>query len=70
MIAFALTDSVLAIGHHLYYAFLNAFITGSPSKYQWAIRVGTVLAYAIASLFTAAIGVSTLDIVQTKSFLA
>lgn len=56
MVAFALTASALAIGHHLHYASLDASLAGSSSRQQWAIKVGTVLAYAVVSLFATTVG--------------
>ncbi|TGO45438.1 hypothetical protein BCON_0391g00020 [Botryotinia convoluta] len=56
MISLVLCGYALAIGHHLYFSSLDKTAAGSPLRQQWAIRFGTIFAYATASLSAAAIG--------------
>ncbi|TGO08864.1 hypothetical protein BTUL_0188g00130 [Botrytis tulipae] len=56
MISLVLCGYALAIWHHLYFSSLEKTATGSPLRQQLAIRLGTMFAYAPASLFAAAIG--------------
>ncbi|PNP81395.1 hypothetical protein FNYG_05201 [Fusarium nygamai] len=47
---------VLAIGHHLYYHYLDGRIIKSQNQQEWFLRVGTGIAFLTRALLSAAVG--------------
>ncbi|KAL5619769.1 hypothetical protein FOVSG1_001991 [Fusarium oxysporum f. sp. vasinfectum] len=47
---------LLAIGHHLYYHYLNGRIIKSQNQQEWFLRVGTGIAFLARALLSAAVG--------------
>ncbi|KAG5751776.1 hypothetical protein H9Q69_006083 [Fusarium xylarioides] len=47
---------VLAIGHHLYYHYLDGRIIKSQNQQEWFLRVGTGIAFLARALLSAAVG--------------
>ncbi|KAF5253985.1 hypothetical protein FANTH_1167 [Fusarium anthophilum] len=47
---------VLAIGHHLYYHYLDGRIVKTQNQQEWFLRVGTGIAFLARALLSAAVG--------------
>ncbi|KAM0080783.1 hypothetical protein ACKRZS_007050 [Fusarium odoratissimum] len=47
---------LLAIGHHLYYHYLDGRIIKSQNQQEWFLRVGTGIAFLARALLSAAVG--------------
>ncbi|EWG50755.1 hypothetical protein FVEG_09890 [Fusarium verticillioides 7600] len=47
---------ILAIGHHLYYHYLDGRIIKSQNQQEWFLRVGTGIAFLARALLSAAVG--------------
>lgn len=47
-----------SIGHHFYYQSLHGTIASSENSQEWAIRIGTGLAFVVKASLAAAIGVA------------
>ena len=47
-----------SLGHHEYYKSFNSNLVKSDSQQQWAVRIGTGLAFLTKTAFTAVIGVA------------
>ncbi|KAF4501988.1 hypothetical protein FAGAP_1779 [Fusarium agapanthi] len=47
---------VLAIGHHLYYHYLDGRVIKSQNQQEWFLRVGTGIAFLARALLSAAVG--------------
>ncbi|MCJ1431360.1 hypothetical protein MMC27_000711 [Xylographa pallens] len=58
IIVFFLAGVFLAIGHHLYYRFLDGTTASSPDSQQWALRFGTAFAFLTIASLRAAIAAS------------
>lgn len=54
MIVFALTGTLLAIGHHLFYSSLDGTISGSDQQQQWAHAFGNAFAILVVTSFATA----------------
>ena len=54
MILFALTGALLALGHHLFYKYLNGTVAGSDWHQQWAHTFGNVFAVLVVTTLAAA----------------
>ncbi|KAL3449045.1 hypothetical protein BJX65DRAFT_273979 [Aspergillus insuetus] len=48
----------LAIGHHFYYYSLNGTQVGDQNKQEWALRIGTGLAFLMKTFLTTAVGIA------------
>lgn len=46
------------VGHHAYYQSYNNTIVQSTSQQQWAIRIGTGLAFLTKTAFTVVVGIA------------
>lgn len=46
----------LAVGHHLYYHYLDGRIIKSQNQQEWFLRVGTGIAFLARALLSAAVG--------------
>ena len=58
MLGYLLAGVVFGLGHHEYYGFLDGLVVKSNSQQQWAVRIGTGLAFLTKIMFTAAIGIA------------
>ncbi|CAF3623873.1 hypothetical protein SNK05_007562 [Fusarium graminearum] len=52
----------LAIGHHLFYDYLNDRIVQSQNQQEWFLRIGTGMAFLVRTLLSAAIGIAYVQI--------
>lgn len=52
----------LAIGHHLFYDYLNDRIVQSQNQQEWFLRIGTGMAFLVRTLLSAAIGIAYIQI--------
>ncbi|KAL2818104.1 hypothetical protein BJX63DRAFT_84054 [Aspergillus granulosus] len=48
----------LAIGHHFYYYSLDGTRVGDQSRQEWALRIGTGLAFLMKTFLTTAVGIA------------
>jgi len=48
----------LGVGHHEYYKSFDGSVVESIDQQQWALRIGTGLAFLIKTAFTAVIGIA------------
>jgi hypothetical protein len=55
MITFAMCGLTGAIGHHLYYHFMDKTLVSSPATQQWALRFGTAFSVFTITMLRAAI---------------
>ncbi|EKJ71664.1 hypothetical protein FPSE_08110 [Fusarium pseudograminearum CS3096] len=53
----------LAIGHHLFYDYLNDRIVQSQNQQEWFLRIGTGMAFLVRTLLSAAIGIAYVQII-------
>ncbi|KAK7516273.1 hypothetical protein IWZ03DRAFT_186003 [Phyllosticta citriasiana] len=58
MAGFFLAGVCFALGHHFHYENLDDEEVGSATKQQWAIRIGTLLAFLSKACLAAAVGVA------------
>ncbi|KAJ3546933.1 hypothetical protein NM208_g1768 [Fusarium decemcellulare] len=56
MIGSLLLGVMFAVGHHLYYEFLDGNIVKSQSQQEWFLRVGTGVAFSARAMLSAAVG--------------
>jgi len=54
MLLFVVAGTLLAMGHHLYYSFLNGTKPGSNSEQQWAHAFGNSFAFLFVTFYAAA----------------
>lgn len=47
---------LLAIGHHLYYHYLDGRVIKGQNQQEWFLRVGTGIAFLARALLSAAVG--------------
>ncbi|QPC71977.1 hypothetical protein HYE68_002729 [Fusarium pseudograminearum] len=57
-----LAGLALAIGHHLFYDYLNGRIVQSQNQQEWFLRIGTAMAFLVRALLSAAIGIAYVQI--------
>lgn len=48
----------LAIGHHLFYDYLNNRIVQNQNQQEWFLRIGTGVAFLTRALLSAAVGIA------------
>lgn len=53
-----LAGLALAIGHHLFYDYLNDRIVESQNQQEWFLRIGTGMAFLVRALLSAAVGIA------------
>lgn len=61
MLLFILVGVGFGLGHHKYYESFNDQPVLSNDQQQWAIRIGTGLAFLTKTAFTAAVGITFLN---------
>lgn len=57
-----LSGLALAIGHHVFYDYLNGRIVQSQNQQEWFLRIGTGMAFLVRALLSAAIGIAYVQI--------
>ncbi|EYB28031.1 hypothetical protein FG05_35257 [Fusarium graminearum] len=57
-----LSGLALAVGHHLFYDYLNSRIVQSQNQQEWFLRIGTGMAFLVRTLLSAAIGIAYVQI--------
>ncbi|KPM43804.1 hypothetical protein AK830_g2725 [Neonectria ditissima] len=58
MVSSVLFGTLLAVGHHLFYASLDGQIVTSSEQQVWNLRIGTGLAFLVKACLTAAAGLA------------
>ncbi|RFN48804.1 hypothetical protein FIE12Z_6859 [Fusarium flagelliforme] len=53
-----LSGLALAIGHHVFYDYLNNRIVESQNQQEWFLRIGTGMAFLARALLSAAVGIA------------
>jgi hypothetical protein len=57
-----LSGVAIAIGHHLFYDYLNNRIVQSQNQQEWFLRIGTGMAFLVRTLLSASIGIAYVQI--------
>lgn len=58
MVAFFLSGVIVAIGHHIYYTWLDGTSISDDESQQWAVRFGTVFAFLVEISLVAAVSIA------------
>ncbi|CAG8953251.1 hypothetical protein HYFRA_00003454 [Hymenoscyphus fraxineus] len=58
MVVSLIAGVIIAIGHHLYYQWLNEQRVGDSNRQQWALRIGNGLSILVNVLLKAAVGIA------------
>lgn len=58
MMSFFVLGIAFAVAHHFYYDSLDGRIVPSKNSQEWAIRIGTAMAFLSKTFFTAAVGIA------------